>query len=108
ATRREWRASSSRASLAPVRERLGAGFFPPCRQNSKFGGVAYVPLPFKKFPLRPTDRTGNPRLQSVHDFEEGHLGSVRRVPDRRKVESADRSRERVDMKISFEEATGVR
>jgi len=69
--------------------------------------VARVPLPFKEFPLCPSDRTGNPSHQSVHAFEERTFGLARGVADRREVESTNRSRERVDMKISFEEATGV-
>ena len=66
-----------------------------------------MPLPLKEFPLRPSDRTGNPRPQSVHAFEERAFGLARGIADRREVESANRSRERVDMEISFEEATGV-
>ena len=69
--------------------------------------MARVPLPIKEFPLRSSDRTGNARLESVHAFEERAFGLARGLADCREIEPTNRPRERVDMKISFEEATRV-
>jgi len=87
---------------------LSPGFVHAGRQDAKVGGLARTPLPFKEFPLRPSDRTGNARLQSIHAFEERAFGLARGIADRREIESTNRSREPVDMQGSFEEATGVR
>src|SRR2546426_12673052 len=69
--------------------------------------MARVPLPIKEFPLRSSDRTGNARLESVHAFEERAIGLDRGLADCREIEPTNRPRERVDMKIAFEEATRV-
>src|SRR5439155_7927208 len=77
-------------------------------QDSEVRLVAWAPLAFEQLPLGPSDRRGDSRFQSIHAVHEGPFRLASRRSDRRKVESANRPGERVDVKISFEEARAVR
>src|SRR5207249_5940402 len=79
----------------------------PGRQDSEIRLVAWAPLPFEQFPLGPSDCRGNSRFQSIDALHKGPFRLASRRSDRRKVESANRPGERVDLKISFEEARAV-
>ena len=70
--------------------------------------MAWAPLAFEQLPLGPSDRRGDSRFQSIHALHQGAFRLASRRSDRRKVESANRPGERVDVKISFEEARAVR
>jgi len=70
--------------------------------------VACAPLPFEQFLLGSGERSGNSRLQSIRKLHQRLFRFGRCVPDHREVEPANWPGERVHVKISFEEARGVR